>query len=388
MNNKRISLRGASALLICGVTPLARMLIGGSGLLTWVLIPSLFFLFLNIKSIRYINRLQILVILISGWLAVSTLYSPVYSILSLEDMKVQICTIIIFLCALNYKEEKVLIGLTYISAVYFIYCYFYSSDFYMGGIRKYILIQGNIWLDPNMVIAGFFVPALFAVIYFIKGKYLPLKVLFVIFLAFSAYGAMLGGSRGGLLAIIAGAVTIVIKEFKIGKKVIFPILGGFIVLVIIVLLIQKYIPQELIERMTLSSVQESGGSGRFDIYSIYLKTFFEQSNLGRIIFGYGKESCVLVLGKAAHNILLDYLWDMGICGLVLHLIVVFNFFSFCWKSRNSLSLGIIIATMVWSLTISTSDQLMYWVLMYIAVTIARNTDIFEREDLHSEVCLD
>lgn len=373
----RIANKGIAILLICSVTPFIRVLLGGYGLLTWALVPAVTLLFFSIikpqsSDLRF-SVLQLEVIFITFILMVSVLYSPSTEVaFSLESAKVQICTIIIFTYILNKKEENVLILLSFVAAIVFIYCYFFSSDFYMGGIRKYILLQNNVWLDPNMVIASFILPCLWSIQYIISRKKIMIKCLLIMFIALSLYGAYLGSSRGGLAAIIMGTLILICVELKPSGKNLVTTAAIVCVLIIAFFVVRKYIPESLLDRMTFKSVSDSGGSGRFSIYSEYLERFFNESNAMRILFGYGKESCKLYLGKSSHNILIDYIWDLGLVGLFFYIIIMFSILKYTICSKSSLAISCLVATIIWSMTISTNDQLLYWVLLYSSVCLARN----------------
>lgn len=373
-----ITFQGVAILLICGVTPLMRYLIGGRGLLTWALIPAIILFLIGFKRVLALKKVQLLVIIISFWLMVSSIYSPEGFDFSIESAKVQICTILIFLFLINTKEEKYLLVLSYASAVFFIYCYFFKSEYRLGGIRKYIYITDSVWLDPNMVIASFIIPAILTVYLLLQKKMnIVLRIALIVFLGFSLYCAFLGGSRGGLIGITVGILILLLKEVEIKKKVILPSIVMVFSLIVIILFVRKFIPQDLLSRMTLESIQRSGGSGRFEIYKRALTEFFSGSNLFRFLFGYGKESCQLVLGTASHNILIDYLWDLGVLGLLFHCCVLLSILKFCIHSSSSVAIASVFGVAIWSLTLSTSNQLIYWVLLYTCIVIANNHKIMK-----------
>lgn len=378
MKEDKITSKGIISLLICSAAPLMRLLIMGYGLLTWVLIPVLILFAFNMKKLMKINAVQALVIIISGWLMFSSLYSPSISSISLESEKVQICTIILFLCMMNKKEMNILIFTSFLIASFFIYCYFFSSEFYLGGIRKYIYLQNNVRLDPNMVIMSFSVPILYSTLYLIRGNKKILKILIIVFIGLSLYGAFLGGSRGGLVGIAVGVFICIFREINLSAKRFAQIMGIIIIGALVFFFVRSYIPQELLNRMTFQSIQDSGGSGRFDMYNNYLHTFFDNKSVINILFGYGKESCKVILGKSAHNIVIDYLWDLGIVGLLFHFIVSYKVAKYIFKSGSNIAIASLVATMIWSLTISTSNQLLYWTLLYTSYAFASNRYSIEK----------
>lgn len=370
-NNDRISSVGLPSLLIVCAAPLMRLVLHGSGLLSWIIVPCVILTAFNIKKYMFCIGIQAYVIIVSFWMIMSNFYSPVTSgNFSLEDIKVQVCTILMFLWLLNIKETKVLILFSFGVALYFIYCYFYKSDFISGGIRKFIMLQEDVWLDPNMVIASFIIPCIWSVWYLISGRHTALKLLLIVFIGLSIYGAFLGGSRGGLIGIVIGSLYVVYKEFKFNRKMM--VRTAFIIFILLILIsaIRQYIPEDLLKRMTVDSVSESGGSGRFEIYHNYIDSFFEESSIVRTLFGYGMESCKLILGKSAHNVLIDYMWDLGLLGMIFHVFLICSIVKFCFYSKNIVAISCIIATIIWSFTISTSDQLLYWALLYSCICIA------------------
>ena len=136
------------------------------------------------------------------------------------------------------------------------------------------------------------------------------------------------------------------------------------------MVLKRVISVELLSRMTLSNITESGGSGRTSIYHDHLIKFFEQPSILRMLFGSGKESCASLLGVASHNTFIDYLWDLGFFGIFIYLIMIIKILKTTWN--NSPAFASVCAIIVWSLSISVSNQLIYWVLLYTCICIAKN----------------
>lgn len=376
---------GFSILLLVGITPFMRALFGGRGLLLYGLMIALvclvFTMLNNGFRIRKISSIQMWMIVISVLMMISPLLSSFSGSFSLESAKVQIATIILFAYLLNRKETKILVLISYLAAAYFIFCYFFQSDFYLRGARKYIELQPGIWLDPNMVTASFIVPSLFSIYYLVNGRKAWARIFHAVFLILSLYCAFLGGSRGGLLAIVIASVALYFMDFKPTGRRLFFSLGVIVVLIIGMYVVYRNIPEALLQRMTLDSITETGGSGRFGIYTEHFQSFFQRSNVFRLLFGHGREAAVNILGFANHNIILDYLWDLGIIGVVIYIITTIKAIRYCKCNNSPLTIAMMIGIILWSMTVSASNQLIYFVVIYSIVCLSK---FYNNEDLGIE----
>lgn len=375
---QKISSYSMAVLLICGAASFLRMLFFGRGLLTYVLAASAILILLSIIQLNgfltvKMKTFQFLLIALLIIHAISEFFLPSGMVsLELENMKVQICSVILFLYLLNSKETKVLVVLSFIVAGIFIYCYLFSYEYYLGGDRIYLKLQENVYLDPNMTIASFIVPSVVAVKMIVDRSALYSKLFAVTFLLISFYCAFLGASRGGLLAIVIGVCFFLVVSYRPNSRTIFMYFTLGIAGIIMVPLVLQYVSPELLERMTLEDVLESGGSGRFEIYAKHINTFFEDSSFLEMVFGHGKESCKLLLGISSHNIIIDFLWDIGLVGVSIYFAATGGVFIYCYHCKSKIGGAIVIAAVAWSMTISAGNQLIYWVTIYTGVCIAKN----------------
>ena len=376
---KRISPKGLAIIIIIGITPFNRYLLNGRGMIYWaLLIGIMLFVFSlqhadlskHIIRLDETNRVRIGIIGINILLAMSVLFSPFSNPLTLNTSKIQLCAIILFSCILNTKEEKIASVVAFVGSLILIYMYFYSSST-RGGIRTYIELQEGIYLDPNMVSAAFIVPCAYALNILTDHKNVLTKCGMITYLGVWLYTSFMGGSRSGLMVGFVGIVVFVLAKYRISAKTAFYALASIGFVVVVYSIIDDYLSIELLQRMTISNVLASDGSGRTSIWSSHIKLFFS-GNLFRILIGYGRESCANVAGISAHNILIDYMWDLGLIGMILYLIVTFAVVKYCLKSRNAVSISIIFSAVIWSWTISASNQLIYWVLIYFAFVVAYN----------------
>lgn len=78
----------------------------------------------------------------------------------------------------------------------------------------------------------------------------------------------------------------------------------------------------VIERF--DDIDESGGSGRQDMY-VRILEFYEASSAGEKMFGHGFDAVKeQVLGISAHNDFLEVLYDYGVFSAILYIIVLFR----------------------------------------------------------------
>lgn len=128
--------------------------------------------------------------------------------------------------------------------------------------------------------------------------------------------------RGGFLALmLALAVYFYVLEFIKGNRI---KIGNAILLVIAAIMIASivaYLNENLLGGMLyerLENIEESGGSGRADIYAGYL-SLIEDSSLENILFGRGWTGSIRDsdIGYTCHNDFLESFIDFGVFGFIL-----------------------------------------------------------------------
>ena len=376
---RNITYKGLAIIIIIAIAPFNRYLLSGRGMIYWALLLGIGLFALSIlrfnRSMLTLhlddtNIVRVGIIGINIILTVSVLFSPYANPLTLNTSKIQLCAVILFSYILNLKEEKIVALMSFIGSIILLYMYFYSSST-RGYIRTYIELMEGVYLDPNMVATAFFIPCAYAASILTSKKKLILKCAMAIFVGFWLYTSFMGGSRSGLLAGIVGIVAYFLAKYRVSAKTIIYAIIGALFVAFVFSIIKGSLSADILERMTLGAVLESSGSGRTDIWSSHVDMFLS-NNFFRILFGFGRESCANVAGISAHNIIIDYMWDLGIMGLMLYVVVMILIIRYCIASGDAISISILSATVVWSFTISASNQLIYWVLLYYAFMRAHN----------------
>lgn len=231
------------------------------------------------------------------------------------------------------------------------------------------LTIGGLVADNNNLAASLCVPIIcsFAFAYS-KDVTFKQKILFYSFFAIMVFALLMTGSRGGLLALVAGMSVFLLKANG-GIKIRTVLLGAFLV-VVLSFVLQNYLSSALSSRFTLQSVIESGGTGRIDIWKRALN-IFSSSNVFRMLFGYGFGSFPDVLSRysgwyvASHNDFIGVLLDLGILGLVLFLLLWRKMISHCYHGERYTELGILVAMLVSSMSMEMTIKKMFWLAVYL-----------------------
>ena len=174
------------------------------------------------------------------------------------------------------------------------------------------------------------------------------KVLSIIFCGLIVYFVLLAGSRSGLIALLLISILSIRASWKMRLKIGIPLL---IVFLIGLPILARYLPQELMERFSLSALtgQEAESASRLIIWEKALNSLKGVE----IIFGYGVGASqtvvgnVLGLGKdmAIHNHYLAMLVEMGCIGFLLINFLILKMNKEMWKKDKSIAtsfLGIMI----------------------------------------------
>ena len=207
--------------------------------------------------------------------------------------------------------------------------------------RTTLMIMGQT-CDPNDFVGYFVFPLAVALKKLVSGK--P-PLIYLSLIAVSLYSVFLSGSRGGFLAIavtIAGFAFLYPSGFA--KRFLF-LIGGLVLFVVFWTVFKPFLPENIVERMSVESVVESGGSGRTTIWKSMLQTIIKEPD--KLLFGRGIKTLHRFLGNGAwcevvaHNQLLQITYNQGLVGLISFLTLAGISFFRCVKRRKTVSIAII-----------------------------------------------
>ena len=139
------------------------------------------------------------------------------------------------------------------------------------------------------------------------------------------------------------------------------------------------LPEKIVERMSVEAVAETGGSGRADIWVSMLQDIMEQPD--KLLFGRGiiARHQLFLLGGwrsvAAHNQVIQTLYNQGLVGLLSFLLLTAISFFRCVKRRKTVSIAII-GMMALSVSLSFNQTTRtFWNLIAYAAFAFPDSDI-------------
>ncbi len=174
--------------------------------------------------------------------------------------------------------------------------------------------------DPNQLCGYFILPVLFCMEkILIKNRFRFFYMLLLVAMVFVVFRT---GSRGGLIAILAAVLVYAFLAFKASAMNKLKVLLGLIILsLVFICFFVPRLPEDVKERLSISSLEEDKGSGRLQLWAITIDAI-KQSEKG-MIFGYGLGSTAVFFANAfsghgvAHNHWLQLWCDQGFIGMLL-----------------------------------------------------------------------
>ena len=147
------------------------------------------------------------------------------------------------------------------------------------------------------------------------------------------FALLLAQKRTGLLTLITFFITYYIFMSKLNNKSNWDTIKTIIIFIftlcvsyLIINFISKYINIEILNKMM--NIEEDGGSGRMNLWMQVINAL-KNSNIITLIFGHGFNSVYYEIGMhlSAHNDFLEIIYDYGILGLFIYLIIFMQLIS-------------------------------------------------------------
>lgn len=226
--------------------------------------------------------------------------------------------------------------------------------------------------DPNLLAFRFAVSAICATHLALQPGRAWRKAAFLGLACACIAAQMRTGSRGGLMALVLGLLTLILFEFR--KK-----LGMALVLVAaftaLMLAIRPYLPVEVMARYQGVGEEIAYGSmaGRKDIYHEGLQSFQRDPMLG---VGYSAFETASLrhngIGDAAHNDPLQVLVDLGLLGFCVYLALLGVLLGRAAKAEQQwkgLALGLFAAYLVSGFSITLLNAKIAWLVFGVLLAL-------------------
>ena len=207
--------------------------------------------------------------------------------------------------------------------------------FYVFSLRYAIwLLSSNRYWSPGGVNAIYYCILLLPLCYMIDKKLVKYSMLFI-----AALLTIISGKRTALIAIIlCGFLPPLLEknDRKRGTKTSAMVI--LMIVCIILVYVSEYLSKSInitiIERM--QSLQEDGGSGRTTTYALVWEAF-KNSNIIKQMIGHGYNAVFIdkISISSAHSDFLEVLYDYGLVGLFLYVLLLLSFIRKAIKLRQA-----------------------------------------------------
>ncbi len=271
----------------------------------------------------------------------------------------------------NDRELKLLENIQVLLLVIIVMLTLLSSGTRAG--RATLMIFGQT-ADPNYFVGFFIFPLVITMKKIIDSKY---RLLYILLAALSIYCVFLSGSRGGLLAVIVTIVAFALMYPAKMKGKLFVAAAGLVFVVSAWIVLRPFLPENIIERMSLQSVLETGGTYRLDIWGSMIKEIISSPN--ELIFGRGIVAMhdIFMNGSweavGAHNQVIQVLYNQGIFGLVSFLLLTIVAFMRCSGKRKTVAIAIIgMMALSMSLSFNQTTRTFWNLIAYAAFAFPEN----------------
>lgn len=255
-------------------------------------------------------------------------------------------------------------------------------------VRGRFRLMGIIEEDPNYLCAYLAFGVVYAIDILTKNNKVYRKILAVAELILYFYLILVSGSRGGLLAILSGALIYLLTySGKQDKHIIKKVILAMAIFAMVSVLIDN-LPENLKLRFTVDNVVEDGGTGRTTLWAQAFDLFANGGVL-RQLFGYGTATISLCFTRfnyseinVAHNMFIETLAELGIVGLILYSVAILTFIISAFKNKDKFAFAVIVAMFVMSLSTSIYTFKPYFNIMLFIIMLEN----MRNEDSKKDVC--
>lgn len=274
---------------------------------------------------------------------------------------------------INYsvKEINSLKIAMIISSILMVLLLIYGGSFIEN---RFMLRYGNIDEDPNNFNGYLLFGEIAFLSYLFKENKKFTKIMSLVMLIVIFGISILTGSRGGLLCLLAGAVSYL---YYIKKEISLYKILGFGFLIIFSFFIISIYDNSVVQRFYYDTLANTTGTGRFEIWKDAF-TIFSDFNCMEILFGTGANSFIKLflingyVGKVAHNVFINVLLELGVVGLTIYCALIYSTLNMASKiEEKEWALSVAIGFIVLSLSLSIIALKPYWNII-IFVCIQKN----------------
>lgn len=284
---------------------------------------------------------------INTWYIISLITASTVSVLAITDKYTE-------------TDAKKIKNSMFYSVLSIIIAYIFLADYSSENGR--LVFNSSKTMDPNYfaICLSIIVAILFNNI--IRNKK---KIISLIFISVVFFVIILTGSRSGLITnIVTIIISFVFTKTKRTKKI---AIVAFLILISFILVVNmdKILPENIFQRFSIEYTKNDGGAGRINIWKAGIETFKNASIL-REFFGTGFGTFQYVVTKyhkVAHNVYIQILVEQGIIGIFIFLSAIIKALLYAIKEKKYIELAAISGLLIGSLAIDINITRTFWICL-------------------------
>ena len=270
------------------------------------------------------------------------------------------------------KNEVNLIKISVVLSLMMLVCYVLLNykEFMILSYSRFTLNEEN---DPNNLAAHIIMPLFFTIINLTNDNRI-VKIFSFIMVIFSMLALLLTGSRGAMLSVIIGLMYLFflnIKKINIKYLVILFFCG-----IIIFYFINKYLPQDSIQRLFTIDSYISDTEGYTSRSGIW-KNIFNFILPVMPIIGYGSGVAAYVLAgvygylKGVHNTYLNMIIEYGFIALPIFIFFIYNLYRKLKLNNKQKYISILISMLIIIFFLDSYAKKFFWNTLMILAIVAK-----------------
>lgn len=246
----------------------------------------------------------------------------------------------------NEREKRCIYNTWIIVGIIMIFLMLFASESLVGSDDRETIFLFGYKEDPNQISGYFVLPTIICMDRIISSEEKKcFRIFYIIFLVFMMYSIFRTGSRGGLLTIISTIFLYVFISVKGIKNRIITAVIIISIICIVIVFILPILPETIMSRFDLDRIAEDRASNRFDIWMTLWNDL--RMNIESFIFGKGFYATAKPLEAAgiantvAHNHLIQILYDQGILGCILFILMIITGWLRTLKTNKTVSVALL-----------------------------------------------
>jgi len=196
--------------------------------------------------------------------------------------------------------------------------------------------------------------------------------IYIVLLVLNVYTMFLTGSRNTMAGLVVFVLGIVVRSLRIKRISYNQIIKWSLIVIVGVfiggVILERYVPQEIVERLFVSQIMDQSNMSRISHWKFALETIAE-----RPFMGYGVSTTVKAIANAtgntaaSHNSFLSIWINTGFIGIVTVLGVYFFIVRSAIKNHRYTLMAMVLALLFTQFMVDFDIIITFWFMMFFAI---------------------